>query len=118
MRIVLALIGVTFLVGGGARAASVTSGLYGDVTRGPITPVCVAEQPCSAPAAGAVLAFSRSGQVIARTRVRADGSYRIALSPGMYSVRAVSARPLDPSSAWVRQGRFRHVDFAIDTGIR
>src|SRR5438105_3879786 len=118
MRIVLTLLGVALLAGGGAQASAVGSGLYGDVTRGPITPICVAEEPCSAPASGAVLVFSRSGQEFGRTRVHSDGSYRIALTPGTYVVRAVSARPLDPARAWVSSGRFRHVDFSIDTGIR
>jgi hypothetical protein len=50
--------------------------------------------------------------------VHSDGSYRIALPGGTYTVRALSARPLDPGTAWVRRGHFRHVDFSIDTGIR
>jgi hypothetical protein len=115
---VLTLLGLVLLAGGGAQATTVTSGLYGGVTRGPITPVCVAEQPCTAPAGGAVLVFSRQGRESGRVRVHSDGSYRIALPGGTYTVRALSARPLDPGTAWVRRGHFRHVDFSIDTGIR
>jgi hypothetical protein len=112
------LLGVAALAGGSARATTGTNGLYGDVTRGPITPVCVAERPCSEPVVGATLVFSRSGREVGRTRTHADGSYRLALPPGTYAVRAVARRPLDPATAWVRLGHFRRVDFSIDTGIR
>jgi hypothetical protein len=101
-----------------AAHATVRSGLYGTVLRGPVTPVCVAEVPCYRPAAGAVLIFSRSGEELARTRVRDDGSYRIAVRAGTYAVRAISRRPIDPSTVRVLAGRFRRVDFSIDTGIR
>jgi hypothetical protein len=118
VRVVLTLLGVVLVAGGAAQASGVRSGLYGDVTRGPISPVCRAGQPCTAPAAGAVLVFSRSGRERGRAHVRTDGTYRIALATGTYSVRAVSKRPLAPAKAWVRKGRYRHVDFSIDTGIR
>jgi hypothetical protein len=101
----------------GARE-TVRSGLFGTVMRGPVTPLCAAEVPCDEPASGAVLVFLRSGKEVARTRVRADGSYRARLSAGTYSVSAVSRRPVDPSTVRVFAGRFREVDFSIDTGIR
>ena len=99
-------------------ATTVHSGLYGHVTRGPITPVCVAEQPCTEPAAGATLKFLRNGNLVAQARVKDDGTYRVSLPPGVYSVSAQSRRPLDPTTARVRSGRFARADFAIDTGIR
>jgi hypothetical protein len=118
MRIAVAFIGALCLLGGPAQGSTVKSGLYGTVTRGPITPVCVAEEPCSAPVAGAVIVFSQSGRQAARTRTAANGMYRIALTPGTYVVHILQARPVDPASAWVPRGRFRHIDFSIDTGIR
>ena len=118
MRIAVALIGAVCLLGGAAQGSTVKSGLYGKVTRGPITPVCIAELPCSAPAAGAVIVFSRSGREVARTRTAANGTYRMALRPGTYSVRVLRARPVEPATTWVPGGRFRHIDFSIDTGIR
>jgi hypothetical protein len=96
------------------------SGLYGLVTRGPITPVCVAEQPCSKPAPGVRLTFTRGG-VAKAVVTNALGRYRLALAPGRYSVRTGAApgigRGLEPSvvvvpAAWKRQ------PFSIDTGIR
>jgi hypothetical protein len=116
MIVIIAAAAILGLGAGGAT--TIHSGLYGKVTRGPITPVCAAEQPCSEPAAGAALRFLRNGQLVAQTRVKADGSYRIALLPGTYTVLAPSRRPLDPSTARIRTGRFTRVDFAIDTGIR
>jgi hypothetical protein len=118
MKIFAALFGSAFVLAVGAGSAATGNGLYGKVTRGPITPMCVAEQPCTEPAAGAVLMFSRGGSEVGRTRVRADGTYRVALPAAVYSVNAASRRPLDPASARVVAGRFRHVDFSIDTGIR
>ena len=118
MKIVVALVGALCLLGGTAEGSTVKSGLYGTVTRGPITPVCVAEQPCSAPVSGAVIVFSRSGGEAARTRTATNGTYRIALTPGTYLVRVLQARPVDPATAGVPRGHFRHVDFSIDTGIR
>ena len=118
MRRIVLLLALAVAAAGSAHATTVRSGLYGTVMRGPITPVCALEVPCDEPAAGAVLVFTREGREVARTRVRQDGSYRIALAPGTYRVRAVSRRPLDPSTVTVRPRRFRHVDFSIDTGIR
>ena len=96
------------------------SGLYGVVMRGPITPVCVAEQPCSKPAAGVSLSFAR-GAAVRSVITNALGRYRVALAPGTYSVRTATStrvgRGLEPQlvvvpARWKRQG------FSIDTGIR
>jgi hypothetical protein len=110
--------GAVCLVGGAAQGSTIKSGLYGEVTRGPITPVCIAEEPCSAPVPGALIVFSRSGRDVAQTRTAPNGTYRMALTPGTYSVRVLRARPVDPGSARVQRGHFSHVDFSIDTGIR
>ena len=105
-----------------AGAATAPSGLRGVVTRGPITPVCVAEQPCDAPAKHATLIFSRHGSVAGRTTTDTEGRYRVQLPPGLYQVsRAVGSkigRGLEPDQASVRLGRFVRIDFSIDTGIR
>jgi hypothetical protein len=117
MKILAAFVGSVLVLAGGA-GATLGNGLHGVVTRGPIAPVCTAEQPCSEPAAGAVLVFSRAGSEVARTHVRQDGTYRLTLPTGAYAVRAASRRPLDPQVARVVAGRYRRVDFSIDTGIR
>jgi len=101
---------------GSAQTASPGS-LAGVVTAGPTTPVCIAGQPCTRPAAGVVLVFSRGGTAVARVTVRADGSYRVRLAAGLYVVRASSGR-LEPVSVRVRAGTTKRADFSIDTGIR
>jgi hypothetical protein len=104
-----------------AGAATSPSGLRGLVTRGPIAPICVAEQPCDGPAKNVTLVFSRNGRVV-RARTNEQGRYRVALAPGLYAVRLAVrqtvGRGLEPSRARVVAGRFRRVDFSFDTGIR
>ena len=95
--------------------------LHGVVMRGPTTPVCQVGTPCSEPAVGAVLVFSRSGSVAARVRIGTGGRYAIRLRPGIYTVK-LDVQPrigsgLQPRTVTVpRLGGRR--DFAIDTGIR
>ena len=94
--------------------------------RGPIAPVCAVDQPCDAPAKYVTLVFSRNGEVVRRTKTNDKGRYRVALAPGVYSVRLGKAqgqvqrigRGFQPTRVRVLANRFRRVDFSIDTGIR
>jgi hypothetical protein len=115
MKPILALVLLALALPGVAVAAP--SGLYGVVTRGPITPVCKVGRPCDAPAAGVVLSFSRAG-IVRRVTTDARGHYRIALAAGTYAVAISRGGRLDPTRVTVRAGGFRHVDFDVDTGIR
>jgi hypothetical protein len=103
-----------------ATAAAPRSGLYGVVTRGPITPVCRVGVPCDAPAGKVTLTFSRAG-LAKTTQTDQLGGYRIALAPGTYAVRT-SSKPFGqtprPANVHVRAGHVDKIDFAIDTGIR
>jgi hypothetical protein len=105
-----------------ASATTSSSGLRGVVKRGPISPVCRAEEPCSEPARHVTLLFSRNGRVLGRSTTDAVGRYRIGLPAGSYRVsRPVSprvGRGLEPDQVRVQAGRFSRVDFMIDTGIR
>jgi hypothetical protein len=100
------------------------SGLFGKVTRGPLTPVCRAETPCYGPAADVTLRFLRDGALVRQATTTKDGSYRVALSPGTYDVRLTPpprtrvGRGLEPNDAHVTAGRWTRTDFSIDTGIR
>ncbi|MBA3734053.1 MAG: hypothetical protein H0W90_02465 [Actinobacteria bacterium] len=120
-KVSLALAAALFLVSG-AQATPVASGLHGIVTRGPIVPVCVAEQPCTAPAKNTTLLFSRNGQVIARTKTDLAGRYHLRLRPGTYGVSLTTrlriGRGLEPDHVGVRAGHYARFDFSIDTGIR
>ena len=98
--------------------ATTTAGLHGTVTRGPITPVCTPDAPCTAPAKGSVLTFRSAAGVAHKIATGADGTYRISLAPGRYSVTTASHRPITPAAVRVLAGRNRKVDFSIDTGIR
>jgi DNA-binding beta-propeller fold protein YncE len=92
--------------------------LQGKVSRGPITPTCRIGNPCSAPARGLTLRFSKDGNqaVVAQTKTGKDGAYRIDLPPGIYFVMA--AQPVKPQHVTVPKGRYARVDFSFDTKIR
>ena len=110
--------GLTLLAVAPGAGATAQSGLHGVVTRGPIAPVCIAGQPCSEPVPGATLVFKQAGHAAVPTRTSSSGTYRIVLAPGSYSVALATPRRMAPTSAKVVEGRFRRVDFSIDTGIR
>ncbi len=117
-----ALIAVLALAAVPAAGGTTGSGLYGHVTRGPLTPVCTTEQPCYGPAAGVTLSFARRGAVVGRVTTAKDGSYRVALAPGIYAVRWAGrtgiGRGLEPTSAYIGAGHWTRKNFSIDTGIR
>ena len=122
MRWFLTACAAAVVLAGSAAARTSSSGLWGVVMRGPTTPVCTAEEPCSAPAKGVTLVFWRNGQPVGRATTNADGRYRLALGPGVYSVHTGTAqsigRRLEPTRAQVLSGRYKRLDFSIDTGIR
>jgi hypothetical protein len=101
-----------------APTAATTTGVRGVVMRGPIAPVCKAEQPCVAPAKKVVLHFVRqysSGW----TRTDLTGHYLLALAPGSYSLQIPSARfGYRPRVVTVRASRVAVLNITIDTGIR
>lgn len=102
-------------------AAALLSGLFGTVTRSPITPVCVAGQSCSAPAAGVTLTFLRNGTPVRSVVTSATGRYRVLLAPGVYTVH-FSPRTrigrLTPATVTVPRHVVARRAFVIDTGIR
>jgi hypothetical protein len=129
VRIVVLVLTVVVLAASAAAQAwepgageATASGLYGFVRRGPVTPVCRVGRPCTAPVPNATLNFFRNGALLARTRTQQDGSYRIALAPGSYTVRVlmklILGSPVRPPRVTVPVARFMRVDFSIDTRIR
>jgi hypothetical protein len=98
------------------------SGLHGTVVIDPARPVCVVEQPCSAPDRYDVLVFTRSGRRIAQTRTDAEGKYSVRLAAGTYTVTAPRhdgiGRGLLPSRVVVPRGRYARANFTLDIGIR
>jgi hypothetical protein len=118
MRAAVIVASLVLLAAGAAHATGAPSGLRGLVTQGPITPVCMVGVPCSGPAGGAVLVFSRAGHQVARVTTKPDGSYRVRLAPATYAVRTLRRRLIEPTTARVWRGRTSRLDFSIDTGIR
>ena len=123
MRIVIVTLTVAGALAacGGGVASSASGGLFGKVVISPATPVCRVGESCTKPAAHLLLVFTRPG-TRAQTRTHADGTYRIALSPGRYSVRPSPqtgiGRGLEPRTALVPRARYARVNFSLDTGIR
>jgi hypothetical protein len=113
---------VALFLAAGAEAVAVPSGVHGIVTRGPIAPMCAAEQPCTQPAKNTTLLFSRSGHVVARAKTDDRGRYHLRLPPGTYGVGLTRTpkvgRGIEPDHVRIRTGRYVRLDFSIDTGIR
>jgi hypothetical protein len=93
------------------------------VLQSPTQPVCRQNEPCEGPAPGVELVFTRLGRTVSAGRVTTldDGTYRILLPAGIYSVRTnrrVFGHIPSPARVKVRLGHVDHLDFRIDTGIR
>jgi hypothetical protein len=120
MRPLLVLLALPLLssCGGGSQQAlsGGSGGLQGTVTRGPITPTCSQNEPCSAPAPDVTLSFSTGGKVIARVKTGDEGAYRVELPAGRYFV--LGPQPVRPQQVDVPGSGFRRVDFSYDTKIR
>jgi hypothetical protein len=102
-----------------ATAGTTSTGLRGLVTRGPITPVCRVDTPCTAPAKHTTVVFTRNG--VSKSAVTGDnGRYSILLAAGTYAVRipAGATFGFTPRKVYVPAGRMSTRNFAIDTGIR
>ena len=124
MRATWAILGLVLglsLLGAPSAQGHATGGLRGLVTRSPIAPVCMQGVPCSAPARNTTLVFVRSRRSV-RTETNRDGRYRVVLAPGSWSVQTARAprigSGIKPQNVRVVAGRFRVVNFDIDTVIR
>ncbi|MHB8468261.1 MAG: hypothetical protein ACYDCH_00680 [Gaiellaceae bacterium] len=115
-------VAVLALASAAPAVATSGSGLHGVVMRGPTRPVCTIGKPCSEPAVGATLVFSRNGRVVARAHVGAAGRYSLRLAPGYYAVSTAAPHQIGwgirPHAVHVARRMFAHLDFSIDTGIR
>lgn len=94
--------------------------IHGVVMRGPTQPVCQVGKPCSAPAVGVTLVFSRPGHGAVRVKTVTGGRYMVRLPPATYSVstapRMTIGAGIRPSTVRVRTAAT--INFYIDTGIR
>jgi hypothetical protein len=106
---------------GAAVPSRSASGLHGLVLQGPTRPVCSADDPCEAPAAGILLQFKRDGMVVGAVKTTPAGRYSVALPAGRYVVQVTRRRVgagLSPRVVRVPRGRIARVDFHLDTGIQ
>ena|SRR2546423_14912871 len=120
------LLGVAFVMLGACGRGSggaASSGVEGRVTIGPTCPVERPDSPCpDAPYVARIRVLSGSDVVASGTSAK-DGTYRIAVAPGTYTVEAdpVSAGGIArsaPAHVVVRAGAFSHLDLSFDSGIR
>jgi hypothetical protein len=102
-----------------AAAKAPTSGAYGNVTRGPITPVCRVGSPCDAPASNTAIQFTGYGKTTS-VKTTDGGQYRVRLRPGRYAVSRPGWGPgsIRPESIRVPASRFVRANLFIDTGLR
>jgi hypothetical protein len=108
-------------LGCGSAGGGTATGLQGYVKRGPTMPVCRVGVPCTEPARGVKLMFSRSGKVVATATTNKKGWYHVTLRPGRYGVRTNKRGPEStpqPRTATVPTSTVRRRDFMLDTGIR
>jgi hypothetical protein len=119
---VLLLLTVTVACRNGSAGDS-GSGIEGRVTIGPQCPVEQMGSPCPDAPYAALITVTRDGDTVEQTRSNSDGTFRIPLDPGTYSV---VAGPVDGSSmpfgrqvdVVVKPGTLTHVDLSVDSGIR
>ena len=119
---VLLLLAATVACGSGSAGDS-DSGIEGRVTIGPQCPVEQMGSPCPDAPYQALITVTQNGDTVEQSHSRADGSFRIPLQPGPYSV---VAGPIDGSSlpfgrqveVVVKPGALTHVDLSVDSGIR
>jgi hypothetical protein len=104
---------------GSAGGGTTATGFRGYVKRGPTMPVCRVGVPCTAPARGVKLRFSRAGKIAATATTNDRGWYRVVLHAGRYTV-STSAKgsAFGPRTVTAQTGRMTRRDFLIDTGIR
>ncbi len=98
------------------------TGLEGTVTRSPIRPVCFENDPCDEPLSGDFQVL-RSSLVVATFHSAADGSYRVALAPGTYTVRpepdvSIFSPTFQTRTVTVEPGGWTRADLVFDTGIQ
>jgi hypothetical protein len=121
--------GLLVLAGCGSDNAGgpVTSGVLGHVTLGPTCPVesvgtrCEDQRP-----ANVVVTVSEAlpgeaygaGPTVARGTTDSEGSFRIEVSPGDYTVTARAGMSCELMDARVRDDTFVTVTVTCDTGIR
>jgi hypothetical protein len=106
-----------------ATATDGPSGIEGVAVADPQCPIVEPGAACPpAPVSREVAVVAEDGRELTRFRSADDGSFRVSLPPGAYTLREVVAggQPpsLKPVSVTVPPGDYVHVVLLFDTGIR
>ena len=118
--------------GGGGDEGSVggdplsVSGVEGQATRGPISPLTQQGQPNDAPLPGVVIVVLRqNGGEAARQITDSQGKFKIGVRPGVYRVLGLAPNgssgfpiPPAPQTVAVAANQYSTVNISYDTGIR
>jgi len=105
-------------------ASTVGSGVEGITEAEPQCPISAPGAVCPPkPVSKTIAVLDANGNEVARFTSAHDGSFRIALAPGQYTLAEVVSTPgtppsLKPVAVTVPPGQFVHVALLFDTGIR
>lgn len=123
-----ALIGLVCAVGfvalSNAETPSISTGIEGVITTGPIHggPSRAGDETDWAPVSDVAFEVTNDSGVVASFTTGKDGSFRVALAPGHYLIRTVGKKPriggCRQFEVEVSAGSFAKVHFECDSGIR
>ena len=108
----------------GTQPAKAGTGLQGTVTIGPTCPVQRVGGPaCVAPLAATISVRNTTGQELTRFRSGSDGTFKMDLAPGTYTLVGISSGPAGlprpiPVTVTVVDGQYSQVNVTFDSGIR
>jgi hypothetical protein len=102
--------------------SSTSSGIRGEVLRGPVTPVCRVDVPCYAPFA-ATFYVQRAGVTLATLTSDSTGHFVVYLSPGAYTIVPGPDAPIpfaasQAKSVQVQAGTLTSAQLTFDTFLR
>ncbi|MEP6476541.1 MAG: carboxypeptidase-like regulatory domain-containing protein [Actinomycetota bacterium] len=124
---ILGLLVSVLMAGAGCAqgaAGDGSSGVQGRVTIGPQCPVMQVGSPCPDAPSVATVRVLLNGDEVASGRSDEDGSFRIPVAPGDYTVEAVPVEQTgivttaSQPRVVVTAGRYTRVDLSLDSGIR
>ena len=102
--------------------ASAGPGIEGLITIGPMCPVVQEDTPCpDQPYEAEVIVLDSDGDKVTTFESAVDGTFRVDLAPGAYTLEPQSPGALpfaSPLDVEVRAGAYTHVDIQYDNGIR
>ncbi|MBI4314403.1 MAG: carboxypeptidase regulatory-like domain-containing protein [Chloroflexi bacterium] len=98
-----------------------TSGIEGQVTIGPMCPVVMLNDPCpDQPYQATMDVLDASGEQVAQFQSDTQGRFKVALAPGVYTIRpqgeGITRAP--QQDVTVVDGQFAPVEIIYDSGIR